>query len=241
MRLVNEIALIDVSYQYPGADRFAIEDVSLVIKKGTLLGIIGPSGSGKTTLVDLILGLFKPGEGRLLVDGSDIDENLRGWQANIGYIPQITYLLDDSIRRNVALGVPEAEIDEDRVRWTLRAAQIESFVTSLPHQLDTVVGERGSRLSGGERQRLGIARALYHDPDVLVMDEPTSALDYATEHEVIRAIDTMRGQKTVVVVSHRLTAVRSCDEIYMVRQGRLAGPLQYEDVAALAGTAGDAR
>jgi ATP-binding cassette subfamily C protein len=241
MRLKAELALAGVAYHYPGTERLAVEDVSLVIRKGALVGLVGPSGSGKTTILDLTLGLLTPSGGRLLVDGQDIHEDLRAWQANIGYVPQIAYILDDSIRRNVALGVADTEIDDDRVWWALHAAQLESFVTSLPRRLDTIVGERGSRVSGGERQRLGIARALYHDPDVLVMDEPTSALDYATEHEVLRVIDAMKGQKTMLVVAHRLSTVRSCDEIYMVRHGGVSGPLQYENVAALAQAGGDVR
>jgi len=239
LRLAHELALDGVSYRFPGAEAWVLKDVSLVIRKGALVAIAGPSGAGKTTILDLILGLLTPDTGRVLVDGRDVRENLRAWQANIGYVPQVAYILDDSIRRNVALGVPDAEIDDERVWWALCGAQLESFAQALPGRLDTLVGERGSRLSGGERQRLGIARALYHDPDVLVMDEPTSALDYATEHEVIRVIDAMRGQKTVLVVAHRLSTVRSCDEIYMVRQGTVSGPLQYGDVVALAGAAGD--
>jgi ABC-type multidrug transport system fused ATPase/permease subunit len=186
-----------------------------------LVGIVGGSGAGKSTLLDVVLGLLPPTAGRVTVDGEDIQANLRGWQDTIGYVPQSIYLYDDSIRRNVAFGVPEADIDDGAVRRALKAAQLDAFVDGLPAGADTFVGELGSRLSGGQKQRIGIARALYHDPQVLVLDEATSALDAETEKEVMAAVNALHGAKTMIIVAHRLTTVASCDLIYRIDKGRV--------------------
>jgi ABC-type multidrug transport system fused ATPase/permease subunit len=221
-----------LSYWYPAAAKPAINDVSFEIRQGQWVGIIGSTGAGKTTLVDLILGLLVPSSGKILVDGRDLHDNLAGWQRNIGYVPQVVYLIDDSVRRNVAFGVPQAEIDDARVWQALRAAQVDHVVRSLPGELDAIVGESGDRLSGGERQRLGIARALYRDPSVLVIDEATANLDPGTEAAIVEAIGKLKGKKTIIVISHRPAFVKGCDCIYMMAKGRLQNRGLYSELLA---------
>lgn len=228
----HALIIENVSYWYPTTPQPAIDDVSLEIRRGQWVGLIGSTGSGKTTLVDLILGLLSPSSGRILVDGCDLNDNLAGWQRNIGYVPQTVYLIDDSVRSNVAFGVPPEEIDDERVWHALRAAQVDHLVRSLPGALNATVGEHGDRLSGGERQRLGIARALYHDPEVLVIDEATANLDPGTEAAIVEAIGKLRGEKTIIVISHRPAFVRSCDCIYMLAQGRLKNRGGYSELLA---------
>lgn len=210
-----------VTYKYPSASVPAVKDVSLAIQHGESVGFIGGSGAGKSTLIDLILGLLTPDSGRVAVDGVDIRTNLRGWKDQIGYVPQSIFLTDDTLRRNVAFGLPNDRIDEAAVMRAVRAAQLEEFAASLPKGLDTVVGERGVRLSGGQRQRIGIARALYYDPAVLVLDEATSSLDLATEREVMQAVYALQGSKTLLIVAHRLSTVASCDRLYRVEDGQV--------------------
>ncbi|HUF74572.1 MAG TPA: ABC transporter ATP-binding protein [Gammaproteobacteria bacterium] len=217
----RKIVLDHVSFEYPGADRQAVSEISLVIRRGHTVGLIGPSGSGKSTLIDIILGILPPDSGTITVDGSDVRDHLRSWQNQIGYVAQSIFLTDDSLRRNVAFGIPEKEIDEGAVRRAIEAAQLDEFVATLPEGTETVVGERGVRLSGGQRQRIGIARALYHDPSVLVLDEATSALDTGTEREVMRAVNALHTQKTIVIVAHRLSTVESCDWLFKLDAGRL--------------------
>jgi ABC-type multidrug transport system fused ATPase/permease subunit len=219
--LRSDIRLTSVRYRYPSAAAPALDDVSLCIGKGESVGFVGPSGSGKSTLVDVVLGLLTPEAGQVLADGADIQSDLRAWQDQIGYVPQSIYLTDDTLRRNVAFGLPDQEIDEASVVRAIRAAQLDEFVGSLPQGLDTIVGERGIRLSGGQRQRIGIARALYHDPAVLVLDEATSALDTATEHGVMQAVTALQGSKTVLIVAHRLSTVAHCERLYRLEQGRI--------------------
>ena len=226
------LALEHVSFSYPGAHRPAIDDVSIVIPRGHWVGFIGPTGAGKTTLADLILGLLSPTSGKILLDEQNLNDNLVGWQRNIGYVPQTTYLIDDSVRRNVAYGVPEAEIDDEQVWLALRTAQVDRLVRSLPGELDAIVGERGGRLSGGERQRLGIARALYGDPEVLVIDEGTSNLDPVTEAAIVEVVAGLRGKKTIIVIAHRPAFVRNCDCIFMLAQGRLRSSGRYSELLA---------
>jgi ATP-binding cassette subfamily C protein len=227
---VRSIVVEHLSYRYPGMRRTALDDVSLEIPKGHWIALIGPTGAGKTTLADLILGLFVPSAGKILVDGHNVHDNLAGWQRNIGYVPQATYLIDDTIRRNVAFGVPEEEIDEDRIWQALRAAQVDRLVRSLPGELDEMVGEHGHRLSGGERQRLGIARALYRDPEVLVVDEATANLDPPTEAAIADILSGLRGKKTIIAITHRLPLVRNCDRIYMMAEGRIRNSGVYSDL-----------
>jgi ABC-type multidrug transport system fused ATPase/permease subunit len=221
--LRSDIELAGIAFTYPGAAAAALSGLSLRIRKGESVGLIGPSGSGKSTLVDVILGLLAPDAGRVTVDGEDVQADLRAWQRQIGYVPQSIYLTDDTLRRNVAFGLPDDAIDDAAVGRAVQAAQLEEFVAALPKGLETVVGERGVRLSGGQRQRIGIARALYHDPAVLVLDEATSALDTATERGVMQAVGALRGSKTILIVAHRLSTVQQCDRLLRLEQGRVAG------------------
>lgn len=217
----HSIRLEHVSYRYPTGHANALDDVSLEIEHGKSVGIIGGSGAGKSTLVDVILGLLSPTGGRVLVDGGDIASNTRGWQDQIGYVPQAIYLCDDTLRHNVAFGVPNEKIDDNAVRRALKGAQLDGFVAELPAGVETMVGEQGVRLSGGQRQRIGIARALYHDPQVLVLDEATSALDSQTEAGVMEAVNAMHGTKTIIIVAHRLSTIANCDRVYRLQGGRV--------------------
>lgn len=217
----HEIKITDVAYTYHAAKKSALHGISLSIQKGELIGLVGTSGSGKSTLVDLVLGLLLPSEGSIEVDGLNVQTCLREWQDQIGYVPQSIYLTDDSLRRNVAFGLADDEIDEVAIQRAIAAAQLKEFVESLPEGLDTVVGERGVRLSGGQRQRIGIARALYHDPSVLVFDEATSALDVDTENSVMEVITALKGEKTMVLVAHRLSTVERCDLLFKFEKGRI--------------------
>lgn len=221
-RFSDRIELSGVNFRYPGSESEALRDISLSIPRGTSIGFIGESGAGKSTLVDIILGLLTPSSGAVLVDGVDIRNALRGWQNQIGYVSQTIYLTDDTLRRNVAFGLADADIDEAAVWRALRAAQLEEFVRQLPEGLDTEVGERGVRLSGGQRQRIGIARALYHEPSVLVLDEATSALDTDTESGVMEAVRAMHGEKTILIITHRLSTVEHCDKVVHVERGNIA-------------------
>jgi ATP-binding cassette, subfamily B, bacterial PglK len=212
------IALEHVSYQYPQTASPAVHDLSLTINRGESIGIVGPTGAGKSTLVDLVLGLLPPSSGRLLVDGTPVGAGVI-FRRRVGYVPQSLFLIDDNLRRNIALGVSDGEIDRARLDRVIAMAQLRAMVAALPDGIETDVGERGVRLSGGERQRIAIARALYHDPDFLVFDEATSSLDLATEAEVTRTIGELRGDRTMLVIAHRLTTVRQCDRIVFLRGG----------------------
>ena len=200
------------------------------MRRGEAVGFVGPSGAGKSTLVDVILGLFAPTSGTVLVDGDDIQDNPRNWQNQIGYVPQTIYLTDDTLRRTVAFGLGDENIDEQAVVNAIRLAQLEEFVASLPEKLSTVVGERGVRLSGGQRQRIGIARALYHNPSVLVLDEATSSLDTPTEHGVMQAVQALQGSKTVIIVAHRLSTVEYCDRLYRIEDSRMTEHGTFDEV-----------
>ena len=228
----TSIVFEDVSYAYATGGEPAVSGVTLTIERGQSVGIIGPTGAGKSTLLDLLLGLIEPTTGRVLVDGHDIRQTPRAWRRQIGYVSQTPYLLDDSLRRNVAFGLPGGTIDEQRLRDSIAAAQLTDVVAALPQGLDTTLGDRGARLSGGQRQRVAIARALYRDPAVLVLDEATAALDVETEREVTRAIESLQGSRTVVVVAHRLSTVRRCDRIIVLREGRIAAAGAYADLLA---------
>lgn len=217
----NELSLTNVTYQYPGTTSPALDGISINIRKGESIGLIGSSGSGKSTLVDVILGLLAPSGGLVEVDEKNIQQDLRQWQDQIGYVPQSIYLTDDTLRRNVAFGLPNEQIDDLAVRRAIKAAQLEEFVSTLPEGLETEVGERGIRLSGGQRQRIGVARALYHDPAVLVLDEATSALDGATERGVMEAVTALQGSKTIIVVAHRLSTVENCDRLFRLEHGKV--------------------
>lgn len=219
--LDKEISVEDMTFQYPDTEEAVLKNVNVTIPKNASVAFIGPSGAGKTTMVDLILGVLKPQEGRIAVDGMDIKESYRGWHDKIGYIPQTIYMLDDTIRNNIAFGQKEP-IDDEQIWDALRQAQLDEFVKSLDEGLDTMIGEAGVRLSGGQRQRIGIARALYRKPEVLVLDEATSALDTETEAAVMEAIDSLQGKMTMLIIAHRLTTIKNCDIVYQVENGGVA-------------------
>ena len=220
-RLRESLELRGIGFTYAGAAQPALAGLSLTIRRGESVGLVGASGAGKSTLVDIVLGLLSPEAGQTMADGVDIHQDVRGWQDQIGYVPQSVFLSDDSLARNVAFGVPDEDIDWVCVKQVIRAAQLEAWVHGLPDGLETRVGERGVRLSGGQRQRIGIARALYHDPAVLVLDEATSSLDSATEREVLQAIRALHGDKTILIVAHRPSTVEQCDRVYTLANGRV--------------------
>jgi ABC-type multidrug transport system fused ATPase/permease subunit len=232
----HQIAIRNITYKYPNANQQAIENVSLAIPKATSIALVGSSGAGKTTLADLILGLLVPDRGQILVDGHNIHATqtaLDDWQRLIGYIPQQIYLSDDTICHNIAFGLSETQIDRDRVWKSVMAAQLDQLINQLPDRLETIVGERGIRLSGGQKQRVGIARALYHNPEILIMDEATAALDNITETEFVKALESLSDQKTVIMIAHRLSTVKNCDRLYFLQNG---GILAAGDYTELLGT-----
>ncbi len=217
----QNIELHHVTYAYPGTDKLILEDAGMEIPVGASVGIVGTSGSGKSTAVDILLGLLKVHGGCIKSDGEDVSAHYRGWLKNIGYIPQMIFMLDDTIRKNVAFGIADEQISEERVWEVLKEAQLDEFIKSLPEGLDTTIGERGIRLSGGQRQRIGIARALYHNPEVLILDEATSALDNDTEAAIMESINRFQGKKTLIIIAHRLQTIEKCDMIYRVEDGKI--------------------
>jgi ATP-binding cassette, subfamily B, bacterial PglK len=217
----TEIAVRNVSYAYDGSGKNALNNIDLSIPRGTSIGLIGTSGSGKSTLVDILLGLLEPTSGQITLNGTDIRTSLRHWQQQIGYVPQTIFLTDETLRQNIAFGIAPDAIDDTAIERALKAAQLYDFAQQLPEGVMTNVGERGVRLSGGQRQRIGIARALYHDPQVLVMDEATSALDTETEEDVMGAIAALHGEKTIIMVAHRTSTVSQCDMLYRLDSGRV--------------------
>ncbi|MCR5503127.1 MAG: ABC transporter ATP-binding protein/permease [Lachnospiraceae bacterium] len=221
LRLTNRIELKDISFHYPGSDQMIFEKAGMVVPKGKSVGIMGASGAGKSTIVDILLGLLHAQEGEITCDGTDIFKNYESWLGQIGYIPQSIYLVDESIRDNIAFGIDADKISEDRIWEVLKEAQLDEFIRTLPEGLDTFIGDRGVRLSGGQRQRIGIARALYHDPEILVFDEATSALDNDTEAALMDAVNAFHGKKTMVIIAHRLNTIEKCDIIYKVENGKL--------------------
>ena len=221
LALTDKIVLDHISFSYPNTDKPIFTDAHMEVKKGQSVGIMGPSGAGKSTIVDILLGLLHAQEGTITCDGRDIFENYPSWLAKIGYIPQAIYLIDESIRDNIAFGIDADKIDDKRIWEVLEEAQLKSFVEELPDGLDTTIGDRGVRISGGQRQRLGIARALYHDPEILVFDEATSALDGDTETAVMEAVNSFHGRKTMVIIAHRLNTIAKCDVIYKVENEKI--------------------
>lgn len=221
IKLDRQVELTDVTYSYPNAEHPVLDHANMVIPVGKSVGIVGASGSGKTTAIDILLGLLPPQAGQVLVDGVDIQEDYDGWLSHLGYIPQMIFMLDDTIRANVAFGISMKEVDEAQVWKALEEAQLKEFVQSLPDGLDTTIGERGVRLSGGQRQRIGIARALYTDPELLIFDEATSALDNETEAAIMESINALHGRKTMVIIAHRLTTIEECDIVYRVENGEI--------------------
>jgi ABC-type multidrug transport system fused ATPase/permease subunit len=234
LTLERSLELSKVSFAYASAERPTLRGVNLSIKARTTVGIVGGTGAGKTTLVDLILGLLTPDEGAILVDGAPVTEaNRRAWQRTLGYVPQSIFLTDDTIAANIAFGVPKDQIDMARVERVARTAALHDFVTSdLPQGYQTLVGERGVRLSGGQRQRIGIARALYRDPALLIMDEATSALDNITERVVMEAVQNIRSDKTIILIAHRLSTVKTCDTIFLMERGRVLAQGSYDELLA---------
>lgn len=218
-KLSQGIDVKDISFQYPNANKLVIRNLSMHIEPNTSVAFIGASGAGKSTLADIILGVLEPQIGTIEVEGIDIKKNLNGWHQCLGYIPQTIYLMDDTIRANIAFGLDKDQISEKALWKAIKEAQLEQFIKSLPKGLDTIVGDRGVKLSGGQRQRIGIARALYSQPTVLILDEATSALDNETEREVMEAIDGLKGTRTLIIIAHRLTTIKNCDVIYEVKDG----------------------
>lgn len=216
----KEIVIRNMQWRYPNSPNYVIDDLNLTIQKGKSVALIGESGAGKSTMADIMLGLLVPEQGDIEVDGVSIYQMMDSWKATIGYVPQAVFLTDDTIRHNIAFGVDEKDIDEDRIRRAVEKAQLTDTIAALPDGLDTVLGERGTRFSGGQRQRVAIARALYNDPDILILDEATAALDNETENAVMEAIDALQGYKTLVIIAHRLTTIRNCDEIYEIKDGK---------------------
>ena len=218
----ESIEMKDITYAYPNTERLIFDHADLKIPVGASVGIVGTSGAGKSTVVDILLGLLEPSTGHIYADSVDVKGpgNYRKWLKNIGYIPQMIFMLDDTIRKNVAFGVPEDKIDEDRLWEVLKEAQLDEFIKTLPEGLETGIGERGIRLSGGQRQRIGIARALYNDPEVLILDEATSALDNDTEAAIMESINRLHGRKTLIIIAHRLQTIEKCDIVYRVEDGR---------------------
>ncbi len=221
IKLENEISLEHITFHYPDSDSNIFSDAHMLIPKGKSIGIMGSSGAGKSTIVDILLGLLHVQTGDILCDGKNIFSNYESWLSQIGYIPQSIYLIDESIRENIAFGIDADKIDEDRIWEVLKEAQLDEFIRTLPEGLDTKIGDRGVRLSGGQRQRIGIARALYHNPEILVFDEATSALDNETEAAVMEAVNSFHGKKTMVIIAHRLNTIEKCDIIYEVRNEKI--------------------
>jgi ATP-binding cassette, subfamily B, bacterial PglK len=226
----NQIMFDSINYSYPNSEVEAVRNITLSIKKGSAVGFVGASGAGKTTLMDLLLGLLEPQHGRILVDSTDIHSNIFAWRENLGYIPQFIFLSDDTIRANIAFGVPESVIDNEKLNNALYASQLHELIESLPQGIATIIGERGTRLSGGQRQRIGIARALYNNPQVLIMDEGTSALDNITERYVINAIERLKGERTVIMIAHRLTTVQNCDQLFFMQKGEIIDSGTYDEL-----------
>lgn len=212
----KEIEISDITWRYTNGDRNILEHLSLKIRKGESVALIGESGAGKSTLADIIMGLFQPQQGTITVDGRAIDTDYFQWSKLIGYVPQSVYLIDDTIRNNVAFGIPKEEIQDEIIWRALKQARLDEYVSKLPHGLDTIVGDRGIKFSGGQRQRLAIARTMYYDPEILVLDEATSALDDETEKAVMESIDSLQGEKTLIIIAHRLSTIQKCDRIYEI-------------------------
>ncbi len=230
---INLISFDKVEFSYPNTDKKVLKGIDLNVPRSQSIAIVGSSGAGKTTIIDLLLGLHKPTAGALMFDGIRLtDDNLDNWRTKIGFVPQHIYLHDDNIKRNIAFGLPDDQICELKLRKAIELAQLERFIDGLPEGVETLVGEEGVRLSGGQRQRLGIARAIYHEPEILIMDEATSALDNQTEKEFVEALEKFMGKKTLIIVAHRLTTIRNCDQIYFLKDGYVADSGTYESLSS---------
>ena len=226
----KEIKISNLDFTYQGASNYSLSGLNISIPVGKSIGFIGPSGAGKTTLIDIILGLLKPTNGKIYVDGKDMQNNTREWQNLIGYIPQDIFLTDDTLSNNIALGITEDEINDDWLREAIDKSELTELIESLPNKLDTVVGEHGVKLSGGQRQRIGIARALYHRPAVIVLDEATSSLDNKTESSVMNSINALHGSKTIIIITHRLSTIKYCDYVYKLDKGKIIQHGDYKSI-----------
>jgi len=226
----NEVKVKNIFYKYPTTEEYVINNVSLEIPKGSVIGLVGATGAGKTTLVDILLGLLTPEKGVIEVDNVNIFDNIKAWQKNLGYIPQDIFLCDNTFRGNIAFGERKKNIDDERLWQAIKDAQLEEFVKTLPKGVNTVIGERGVRLSGGQRQRVGIARALYHNPEILVMDEATAALDNTTESYIIKELEYLKGKRTIIMIAHRLSTVKNCDKLFYIKDGVITKTGNYNDL-----------
>lgn len=226
----GDIELRDVRFQFPDADDPVINDVNAVVKEGDSTAFVGSSGAGKSTIVDIILGLLVPSSGEVLCGGRSIHDDLPTWYSTLGVVPQDVFLIDDTLRSNIAFGIDPSDVDQDLLNDAISRALLDDLVSSLPEELDTRLGERGVRISGGQRQRVGIARALYRQPRYLVLDEATSALDNATEHEITQTIDALAGTVTVILVAHRLSTVRHSDQVIYLNKGLVEAAGAFEEV-----------
>jgi ABC-type bacteriocin/lantibiotic exporter with double-glycine peptidase domain len=226
----HSIELQQVQFTYPKTNKLVLDNLSITIRAGDSIGLIGSSGSGKTTMVDLLLGLLEPNKGKILYNNKPLIKNLADWQSTVGYLPQKVFLIDDTLRKNIALGVDEEEISDNKILEALHQARLTELVMQLPKGINTTLGEHGIRLSGGQRQRVALARAFYHQRSVLIMDESTSALDNETEHEIVEEIKRLKGRKTIIVIAHRLTTLQHCDYIYRMDNGKLVQDGDYESV-----------
>ena len=221
LKFQKEINLRNLCFSYPIRKEFSLSEISMTIKKGNFIGIIGETGSGKSTLINLFTGLLRPSEGKIEVDELNIFSNLPEWHKKIGYVPQSIYLTDDTVRKNIAFGLRENDIDDDLIKQAIEKASLSEFLKNLPNGLDTIVGEKGIRISGGQQQRIGIARALYRDPEILILDEATSSLDNLTEKKIMDSIHFLKRKKTLIVVTHRLSTVNKCDKIFFINKGKI--------------------
>jgi len=219
VELKNNIVLNDLSFKYTDSTEYVLKNINFQISSGQMIGLVGESGSGKSTLINLLLGLLKPADGDIYVDGISIWENVNSWQSSIGYVPQDIFLTDDSLRNNIALGVDDSVIDDDLLERVIKQASLSKFVEDQPDGIYVNVGERGAKISGGQKQRIAIARALYHDPQILILDEATSALDEKTEESIIQTVNELHGRLTVILVTHRLSTIKYCDRVYTIKQG----------------------
>jgi ABC-type multidrug transport system fused ATPase/permease subunit len=217
----NRVEIRNVNYNYLNVDKTTLKNINIIINKGDFIGIIGPSGSGKSTFIDIILGLLNPSSGEIFIDNFNIKTNIRYWQKLIGYVPQNIYLIDDTIKANIAFGLNDEDISDYLLNKCIKSAQLHEFIMSLENGINTIVGERGARLSGGQRQRIGIARALYHNPEILILDEATSSLDNDTENRIMDDINQLKGNKTIILIAHRLSTLNNCDKIIKIINGEL--------------------
>ena len=220
IRLVTDIKIQEVVWRYNDNQSNILDQINITIEKGQSIAFIGQSGAGKTTLADIVLGLLNPIQGSVLIDNYDVSSGEYDLSGLIGYVPQTSYLIDDSVRSNVAFGIDESEIDDDKVWYALEQAQLKEFISRMPEGINTTVGDRGVRFSGGQRQRVAIARVLYNDPDILIFDEATAALDNETETAIMESVDALKGHKTIIIIAHRLTTVKNCDAIYEIKEGK---------------------